>query len=494
MIFGLFVVAQLQVPCANPRVRQDFRAAQQSGKWVRLVKAFQQLKLNGRITAYAKLHSDLFSQIHNNLQFGMWHRAMLWELENEVQAIAGADVTLPYIDWGGEATTYNGQVDQSVAINPYFYGQQSGQCLIGQIWDSFNLSPIFNGGQCISRSLDTNTLVPGWADIDNLIINNNVYSGFSDAIQYGLHIDVHLRFGGHMGQTYSPVDPLFFAHHAFVDMTLGIWQFVHNNYNDMSNPAVSSQSFQINGNTYTHENLFRMTNNCVQYERYTNSITTKKLRKRYSGLVNTPTTIVGSSKVVVPNSPAPVAPPVVNTAISPAVPTSVGSSNAVAPNSPIPVAPLSPTIPNASTVNVAVATQTATAMTYTVPQTNVASANEIANYNMLINSHYENLSRALSSPAVCAKQITDFYPNSFIPVDSSPSIAALEALGVNVQKYNEMATIRNEQRKVLALNGNVKMMTVAQVLGTQNGNGFHEYSSIASSSYISFFVLTYLFQ
>ena len=423
-MFFSFVLAQLQVPCSTPRIRQDFRVVQQQGKWQRIVNAIQLMKYRGRITYYAKLHSDLFTQIHNNIKFGMWHRALLWEFENEIRAIGGNDLTLPYIDWAGEGTTYNGQVDRSVANNPYYYAQQNGQCLTGQIYDSFLLSPIFKAGQCISRNLDTSVLVAGWADLDNTIINNNAYSGVSDGIQYGIHADVHVRFGGHMGRTFSPVDPLFMAHHAFIDMSLQTWQYVHSNFNNMGDP-VSSVNFQINGNNYNHGKLFSLSNTCVQYQRYTNSKTTQKLSKRQS-LVPTPGSTQPSTATL-----------------------ALATESAL----PAPSIPSAPQIPN-------------------------VTADDLASYNAQISTFYDSLKQSINSPIDCTKKIADFYKGGFIPLDNHPSAKALQDIGLDPAKYQQISAVRDNQRNTLAQYANFVRKSVAESQNeSPNKNGYTSGSS-----------------
>ena len=391
---------------------------QQNGKWSRIVNAYRTMKHSGRISYYAKIHQDIFGQIHNTIQFLTWHRAFIWEFENEIRSIGGNDLTLPYIDWAAEGTAYNGQVDQSVANHPYYYAKQNGQCLAGQVYDTFMLAGQFNGGQCIRRSTDQSVLVAGWADLDNNIINNRAFSGFSDSIQYGIHANVHIRFGGHMGSTYSPVDPMFFGHHGFIDMTMNIWQYVRSNFNNMGS-SISTRTFTINGNTYTHGGVFAMNSMCARYQRYVESRSSRKLKKRQSDTNST-------------DSPTPT-----NTT---ATSTTSESPEATATESGI-----------------------SQGEHYDAPDIPSYSDAEIASYNDDLVKHYDDLKSKLNSTDDCQKSIAGFYTGSFLPLDNHPSDDALAKLGLDPSKYKEVAATIFDQREQLSKAGEFVRKTVEQV-------------------------------
>ena len=257
--------AQSSVTCTAPRIRNDFREVDASGNWNKVVAAYKEMQKTGRIAYYAELHKEIFSIVHGTIRFFTWHRAMLWEFENEMQAISGNDTTLPFIDWSAEATAFTGLVDQSAAITPTFYAKQNGTCLEGQIYDSFALLNDTRG-PCITRATGTTqTLLSGWADVDIQVATRPLFEDFSTAIEQGLHADVHVLFGGLMGGVSSPLDPLFFAHHAYVDMVFNNWQFLHGFAPTTTD--FGETSFEINGKTYNHMDVFNMVGTCSQYRR-----------------------------------------------------------------------------------------------------------------------------------------------------------------------------------------------------------------------------------
>lgn len=65
--------------------------------------------------------------------------------------------------------------------------------------------------------------------VDNIIKTNNDYSSFAKAIEEGPHAAVHSIIGGdeklgHMSSWRSPLDPIFWLHHAFIDKLFYTWQ------------------------------------------------------------------------------------------------------------------------------------------------------------------------------------------------------------------------------------------------------------------------------
>eukprot|EP00835_Amoeboradix_gromovi_P003477 NODE_231_length_13709_cov_0.444526.p5 type:complete len:437 gc:universal NODE_231_length_13709_cov_0.444526:9427-8117(-) len=410
LLIAAILYAQVTVPCANPRIRKDFRTVEKEGKWQRIVKAYRQMKNTGRIRYYAKLHQDIFSRIHGTMRFFTWHRAMLWEFENEIRAIGGDDLTLPYIDWAAEATTYNGMITKSISNDPYYYGKQNGQCVRGQIYESFKMPPVFDAGTCIFRETVESVLISGWADLDSTIIGSGKdYTNFATNIEFSIHGAVHVHIGGDMAQAYSPMDPYFTAHHAFIDSTLNIWQYVQNSYTDMKT-SISKEKFKINNTTYLHSDLFQFKGVCATYKRYTETKTSNRtaanLQKR---------DLISS------------------------LPTQTA------------------TYPEISVV-----TETEMISTAEYP---IDDLDTVDQYNIDLQSHYDALRSSVNSTDSCNQKIADFYPGSFIPIDSKIPDDKLRAMGLDPDTYADVMSRINLQRDELSKYGNFTRMTVDQVLG-----------------------------
>eukprot|EP00835_Amoeboradix_gromovi_P003291 NODE_212_length_14557_cov_0.357103.p3 type:complete len:400 gc:universal NODE_212_length_14557_cov_0.357103:12532-11333(-) len=386
ILVAMFLFAQVTVPCGKPRIRKDFRVVQKEGKWTRILAAYRKMQKTGRIEYYAKLHYDIFPLIHGTYTFLTWHRAFLWEFENEIRAIGGDDLTLPYVDWAAEATTYSGAVERSISNNPYYYAKQKGRCLSGRIYTNYNLTASFSNatysGPCISRRTLGFLLVSGWADLDATIITSENFTMFSDALQYGIHAEVHVRIGGDMAMPTSPVDPYFFAHHGFVDSTLNIWQFLHSNY-DKLNLGSEDDSFVINGNKYSHDSVFKMSNMCVKYLRYTKSATSHRQQKRQLKEAGND------------------------------VPDDLGQ-NATVPDSPI------------------------------------SPVSDVVSYNNQLSGYYSDLKKTAGSDDDSYKKIASFYPGSFIPIGSNIPDAALKRIGLDPAKYAKILEMQKIKRNQLS--------------------------------------------
>ena len=272
MIWITLILA-VMVPCEQPRIRKDFRRLT-TQEWKDYSYAVYKLKLSGKITAYAKQHWDMYDLIHSGKEtktnFLTWHRAFVWDYESSLRNITGKPITIPFVDWGYEADRYSGTIEKSMAFTGYYYGEEKNGCLDGNIYNSFSLRPdmsAFLGRSCVFNQFNPNYKIGGWSTIDSMIFANREYEAFAKEVEQGLHFNIHSRIGGIMIRKISPMNPIFWAHHSFIDLVLTTWQYTHNQWQDL--PAnYARRSFNILDNTYNHEELFRMTNTCATYERY----------------------------------------------------------------------------------------------------------------------------------------------------------------------------------------------------------------------------------
>ena len=395
MIFSLFAFAQIPVKCSNPRIRKDFRQVQQEGNWDKIINAFRTLKSSGKLTQMAQKHSDESEHIHNSMEFLTWHRRFIWELEDLIRGIGGNDLTLPYIDWAAEGDTYQGQIEQSTAFSEYFYGTfQDNQCVKGQIYESFDLAPQFGLGQCLARTVSTSVSINGWAAADQLIIDSASYQDFSHNLENSIHAYVHTRIGGAMGVMYSPIDPVFWGHHAFIDMMFLNYQYTHNQWDNNPDPIAYKQ-FSIFENSLTHQDSFKMDNQCVSYVRYTNS-QSSPLSKR-----------------------------------------DVAAS---------PTATQQPS-----------ATASADLSKFAPPNYQKYTSDQVTTYNAQLQTHYQSIRDGIankSAPTDLYKQVTEFYPNSYISINNQPTDDEMKKLGLNPSVYNQVNALLNAQRTILSKLGN----------------------------------------
>ena len=192
---------------------------------------------------------------HGNALFLPWHRQYLLDFEKALQTVH-ADVSIPYWDWTKRQASrtqlfqddFMGliPVEQLSLASGYFaqlaptpspawwpsgfVGWQVRSEFQSPNWQSLpdNLvrSLIRAGG-------DTANLPTG-RQIKAIIDQVNDYNTFRIIIEHGnpepfvirTHDSGHNWVGGHMATAFSPLDPIFFMHHANVDRLWAEWQAV----------------------------------------------------------------------------------------------------------------------------------------------------------------------------------------------------------------------------------------------------------------------------
>jgi tyrosinase len=228
-----------------------------SDQRTRFVEAVVELKRIGRYDRYVELHEEYFAAdgetrlrvAHMAPTFFPWHRRFLLAFERELRTI-DADVTVPYWDWtrdrsrnaalwdadfmGGDGRDSDGQV----MTGPFAYR--------GGNW------PINHGSteeKYLTRNLGRSyapVVLPTKAELDDALSMprydaapwnsapgtrgfRNRIEGWtvSEAKGGHLHNRVHQWVGGHMIGGSSPNDPIFWLHHAFIDLVWVRWQRRH---------------------------------------------------------------------------------------------------------------------------------------------------------------------------------------------------------------------------------------------------------------------------
>jgi tyrosinase len=172
---------------------------------------------------------------HGSPLFFPWHRILLRQFELALQAVANdASITLPYWDWNFSGTSNpftpeflggDGDLAQGslVTIGPFAY--KTGRFEV-RVWDESQ------GGPGLRREFgeDANSWLPTATDISAGIARTPYWAGPSCFVQVAsgvLHNPVHRWIGGNMADASSPNDPIFFLHHAFLDMLWEQWKKHH---------------------------------------------------------------------------------------------------------------------------------------------------------------------------------------------------------------------------------------------------------------------------
>ncbi|GLF94361.1 tyrosinase family protein [Streptomyces yaizuensis] len=221
----------------------------------RLVEALLELKRRGEYDEFVRMHGEFYvtdaearpRPAHMTPSFFPWHRRYLLEFERALQRI-DPSVTVPYWDWTADdsprsslwADDFLGGTgrlgDHQVMDGPFAY-RNGGWRIESRITD----------GRYLTRDLGrpaAPVALPTRADVDRALRqpvydeppwNSTSRAGLRNAIE-GWNVDgerwrnhnrVHRWVGGLMTGATSPNDPVFWLHHAFIDLLWTRWRRAH---------------------------------------------------------------------------------------------------------------------------------------------------------------------------------------------------------------------------------------------------------------------------
>jgi len=155
---------------------------------------------------------------HGNWFILPWHRPYLLYFERICQKLSGnAQFAIPYWNWAEHPT-----------VPDVFYA--SGDVLN----DTTKTLP---QGTPIAAEFVSHSVLEGILDETNF----QVFGSYKSTTQQGPggigriegtpHNNVHTSIGGHMGAFHSPLDPIFWTHHAMLDFCWVDWNFNRQNQN-----------------------------------------------------------------------------------------------------------------------------------------------------------------------------------------------------------------------------------------------------------------------
>ncbi|KAJ1551790.1 hypothetical protein HK096_008602 [Nowakowskiella sp. JEL0078] len=230
LVFLHSLVVRATLPrCNATYVRKEFRTLTPSekSKFINaLVALADKPSLNGNEnlwTDFAELHATLGNRglIHGNGNpyFLPFHRVLIAALEYQLRLI-DPSITLPYWD-----TAYDSEnpATSVVLADMGGFGRATtslSACITGP------LSILGENGECIRRgrpqsfrSREEMTFLQSLSQFQN-------FQQFSDSLQ-AAHGTIHVEVGGNGGQlsriSISPLDPIFFLHHANIDRYYEDW-------------------------------------------------------------------------------------------------------------------------------------------------------------------------------------------------------------------------------------------------------------------------------
>jgi hypothetical protein len=198
------------------------------------INALLELYRRGDCPRFAQFHYDNKDFIHgtNNMHFFIWHRIFLFELEEKLRSIPGYEcMTVPY--WNYQYSN-NAQARQDrrspFGTSPTKLGQGDSAACIGGAFSSITHTLDNPVPHCIRRApTDLQSTLSSALFMDLANIGEPTFLTFANNLQVA-HGSPHVSFGDTFSSHYSPIDPLFWLHHANVDRAWDMWQDCHLDY------------------------------------------------------------------------------------------------------------------------------------------------------------------------------------------------------------------------------------------------------------------------
>ncbi|MFE3761936.1 tyrosinase family protein [Streptomyces sp. NPDC059104] len=207
--------------------------------------ALLELKRTGVYDRYVNAHnsflmndSDFGDRVgHRAPSFLPWHRRFLLDFESALQKV-DPKVSLPYWDWTVDRTASsslwaadflggtNRARDGQVLDGPFAYAGGKWAVTVGVDARTYLRRTLGSGGAQLPTKDEVNSVL-AMPTYDSAPWNSTS-GGFRNHLEGwrgpGLHNKVHVWVGGHMASAASPNDPVFWMHHAFIDMLWSEWQ------------------------------------------------------------------------------------------------------------------------------------------------------------------------------------------------------------------------------------------------------------------------------
>ncbi|XP_070532926.1 uncharacterized protein [Ptychodera flava] len=210
----------VQCACDGITQRREIRdlTADEMKRYQNAIKSLHLHTGNPSIWDYfVNLHADSIPQAYGTESFLPWHRYFLRAVEMELQKI-DCGIFIPYFDWAIDA----GDMDSSVAWQANYFGGDGEPDTDCVLHHPFKEHWPQTWGPCLRRNFNHNIQLPDAVNFQ-FIINEPSYEQFRVQLEAASGL-FQLWVGGHMATPYSPYDPLFLSHFAFMDMIWDIWQ------------------------------------------------------------------------------------------------------------------------------------------------------------------------------------------------------------------------------------------------------------------------------
>lgn len=200
-----------------------------SAQWQRYAQAvLSMMRKSNRYSAslydqHAKIHLDYQRYNHGYAPFFVWHRVYLRQFEIYLQSY-DSSVMVPYWDWSLDSQA----PERSFVFSPQLFGgngRTRDLCVTNGMFSSWY--PVNPTPHCLTRRWDGGSYISSWYSTEaiNAAINSaRSYEQLRAAIEPVPHALVHANMGPDFENMASVNDPLFWVHHAYIDLIYWLWQ------------------------------------------------------------------------------------------------------------------------------------------------------------------------------------------------------------------------------------------------------------------------------
>ncbi|KAG9345615.1 hypothetical protein JZ751_008759 [Albula glossodonta] len=162
------------------------------------------------------MRADYLPQANGKLSFLPWHRYFLKVVERELQKASSCQVSIPYFEWTVDA----GSLETSATWQANFFGGD-GDPATGCV-SHHPFQGKMRWSPCLRRRFNSSISLPDAVNLQ-LMLAEDDFDRFSAQAQ-AVSALFHLWVGGHMESPFSPYDPIFLSHYAFLDKLWAQWQ------------------------------------------------------------------------------------------------------------------------------------------------------------------------------------------------------------------------------------------------------------------------------
>lgn len=191
----------------------------------KLIAGFVHLYETRQWETFAQSHWNVQRQVHGCAQFLPFHRVFIHQVETALKQFDNT-ITMPYWNWTRTATSPSTDIvlTRYFGDSPWLRRCNAEECCIKSgPFANWNFTNNLLQQKCVSRSYTNNTgILYPWGVLQPLM-DYPRFQMMAERLEQ-LHARVHTWVGGSMKTHFSPIDPLFFLHHAFVDKVWSDWQ------------------------------------------------------------------------------------------------------------------------------------------------------------------------------------------------------------------------------------------------------------------------------